>query len=184
MLHRKKNTCQLMLLFLLMLCCYQPLRAQRVAVKTNTLRWLTASPNVEAEFILGRHFSLNASVAGNPIHADRFQTNFFHLQPEVRYWLNRPMVSHFFGVTAFINSYNMLIDHVHRKGDAWAAGLTYGYSWALNQHWNIEASAGVGILRYRQFKYDHGSQRPSSPNDCHTLPAPVKLSVSVVYVFR
>ena len=35
----------------LLLCCGVHVHAQRVAVKTNALGWLTASPNVEAEFI-------------------------------------------------------------------------------------------------------------------------------------
>ena len=37
----------------LLLCCGVHVHAQRVAVKTNALGWLTASPNVEAEFVLG-----------------------------------------------------------------------------------------------------------------------------------
>ena len=43
----------------LLLCCGVHVHAQRVAVKTNALGWLTASPNVEAEFVLGSHVSLN-----------------------------------------------------------------------------------------------------------------------------
>ena len=79
----------------LLLCCGVHVHAQRVAVKTNALGWLTASPNVEAEFVLGSHVSLNMGIAANPISTDNFKTTFTHFQPEVRYWLNRPMVSHF-----------------------------------------------------------------------------------------
>ena len=35
----------------LLLCCGVHVHAQRVAVKTNALGWLTASPNVEEEFV-------------------------------------------------------------------------------------------------------------------------------------
>ena len=107
------------------------MHAQRVAVKTNALGWLTASPNVEAEFVLGSHVSLNMGIAANPISTDNFKTTFTHFQPEVRYWLNRPMVSHFLGITAFVNNFNMMVKDVHHKGDAYAAGLTYGYVWVL-----------------------------------------------------
>ena len=79
----------------LLLFCGVHVHAQRVAVKTNALGWLTASPNIEAEFVLGRHISLNMGIAANPISTDNFKTTFTHFQPEVRYWLNRPMVSHF-----------------------------------------------------------------------------------------
>ena len=43
----------------LLLCCGVHVHAQRVAVETNALGWLTARPNVEAEFVLGSHVSLN-----------------------------------------------------------------------------------------------------------------------------
>ena len=92
----------------LLLCCGVHVHAQRVAVKTNALGWLTASPNVEAEFVLGSQGSLNIGIAANPISTDNFKTTFTHFQPEVRYWLNRPMVSHFLGITAFVNNFNML----------------------------------------------------------------------------
>lgn len=168
----------------LLICCGVQVHAQRVAVKTNALGWLTATPNVEAEFVLGRHVSLNMEVAGNPISTDNFKTTFTHFQPELRYWLNRPMVSHFFGITAFTNNFNMLVQDVHHKGDAFAAGLTYGYAWVLNEHWNIEATAGVGVMHYRQFKYDKGTPKPASVNDSKTIVAPVKLGISFVYIIR
>lgn len=169
--------------FLLVFCGVQ-VHAQRVAVKTNALGWLTASPNLEAEFVLGRHVSLGMGIAGNPISTNNFKTTFTHFQPEVRYWLNRPMVSHFFGVTAFMNNFNMLVKDVHHKGDALAVGLTYGYAWVLNDHWNIEATAGVGLIHYRQTKYDEGAPKPGGANDSKNIIAPVKLGVSFVYVIR
>ena len=92
----------------LLLCCGAHVYAQRVAVKTNTLGWLTATPNLEAEFVLGRHISLNMGLAANPISTNNLKTTFTHFQPEVRYWLNRPMVSHFLGVTAFMNNFDMI----------------------------------------------------------------------------
>ena len=85
-------------------------------------------------------------IAGNPVNTDNFKTTFTHFQPEVRYWINRPMVSHFLGVTAFVNNFNMLVKDVHHKGDALAAGLTYGYAWVLGNHWNIEATPDFTFL--------------------------------------
>ncbi|MCS3025009.1 DUF3575 domain-containing protein [Bacteroides xylanisolvens] len=41
--------------------------------------------NVEAEFVLGSHVSLNMGIAANPISTDNFKTTFTHFQPEVRY---------------------------------------------------------------------------------------------------
>lgn len=158
--------------------------AQRMAIKTNTLGWLTASPNIEGEFVLSNHFTLGMSVAANPVRTDKLKTTFTHFQPEVRYWINRPMVSHFIGLTAFANNFNMRFDEVNHKGDAFAAGLTYGYAWILSPHWNIEATLGVGVLHYRQFKYDEGTAKPTSVNDRRTMLAPIKLGVSFAYILR
>lgn len=139
----------------LLLCCGVHVHAQRVAVKTNALGWLTASPNVEAEFVLGSHVSLNIGIAANPISTDNFKTTFTHFQPEVRYWLNRPMVSHFLGITAFVNNFDMMVKDVHHKGDAYAAGLTYGYAWVLGDHgtskqlpeWVCCATVSLSMIR-------------------------------------
>ncbi len=160
------------------------MHAQRVDVKTNALGWLTASPNVEAEFVLGSHVSLNIGIAANPISTDNFKTTFTHFQPEVRYWLNRLMVSHFLGITAFVNNFNMMVKDVHHKGDAYAAGLTYGYVWVLGDHWNIEATAGwvccvtVSSSMIRVFRNRMRSTIVRPP--LH----PVKLGVSFVYIIR
>ena len=78
----------------------------------------------------------------------------------------------------------MLVKDVHHKGDALAVGLTYGYAWVLNDHWNIEATAGIGVMRYRQFKYDKGAPKPDAANDSKTTLAPMKLGVSFVYIIR
>lgn len=158
------------------------LQAQRVAVKTNALAWLTASPNAELECVVGQHLSLNLGVAANPLSLDKYRTTFVHVQPELRYWVNRPMVSHFVGVTGFLNNYRLRWKAHERQGDAVAAGLTYGYAWPLNDHWNVEATLGVGVLHYRQYKWTSPAERPLELNDKQTVLAPVKLGVSFVYV--
>ena len=40
--------------------------------KDKCIGLLTASPNVEAEFVLGSHVSLNMGIAANPISTDNF----------------------------------------------------------------------------------------------------------------
>lgn len=178
------NMKKAMLVFLGIMCFCFSGKAQRVALKTNALGWLTASPNLESEFILSDHFSFNMGVMGNYLHTSKLKTSFIHFQPEVRYWFSRPQVRHFIGASTFITDYNFLINDKYHKGDAFAAGLTYGYSWILNSHWNIEATAGLGFLRYRQFKYGVDEARPTELNDKKSLFAPIKLGVSVVYIIK
>ncbi len=176
------RTLVVLLLFLLGGGTY--LQAQKVAVKTNALAWLTASPNIEVECVLGRHFSLDLGVMGNPVKTKDLRTTFIQVQPEMRYWLNRPMSSHYLGLTGFLSDFNMLLKQNRHKGDACAVGLTYGYAWAIGKHWNIEANIGVGVLRYRQFKYGKDAQRPIATNDRKTMLAPIKLGVSFAYIIR
>ena len=172
----------MVVLVFLSLCVSMHLHAQKVALKTNAPEWLTATPNMEAEFVLGKHVSLNVGIAVNPVSMKNYKTTFIHFQPEVRYWLNRPMVSHFIGLTAFANNFNIMVNKKHHKGDAVATGVTYGYAWILSQHWNMEATAGVGVLKYRQFKYDKGTPKPNDVNDSKTIIAPIKLGLSFVYL--
>ena len=54
------------ILFVLsLLSCGTIAMAQRIALKTNTLYWATLSPNVEAEFRLSRHFTLDLGATAN-----------------------------------------------------------------------------------------------------------------------
>ena len=176
---------RLIFIFLLACCAISEMQAQKVAVKSNLLYDATATFNLGVELGLARKWTLDVPVNVNPWKfSDGMRLRHWGIQPEVRYWLNRPMVSQFLGITAFVNNFNMMVKDVHHKGDAYAAGLTYGYVWVLGDHWNIEATAGVGVLRYRQFKYDKGIPKPDAVNDSKTTIAPVKLGVSFVYIIR
>ena len=55
-------------------------QAQRVAVKTNALYWLTASPNLGVEFRMSRHFSLNIEAAGLSIPFPQRDVHLFPAQ--------------------------------------------------------------------------------------------------------
>lgn len=178
------NYRNIIILLLLLSLGTVPVFGQKMALKTNALGWVTATPNMEAEFVLNRHISLCMGIAANPISTDKIKTRFTHFQPEVRYWINRPMVSHFVGITAFTNSFDIMLDDKYHKGDAVAAGLTYGYAWILGNHWNMELTAGIGMLKYRQFEYEKGTARPAYHNGIKTIIAPIKLGVSFVYVIR
>lgn len=178
----QKSRCWLTIAAALCMGGAADLSAQRVALKTNALAWLTASPNAELECVVGRHLSLNLGVAANPLNLDRYRTTFVHVQPELRYWVNRPTVSHFVGLTGFLNNYRLRWKEHERKGDAVAVGFTYGYAWPLSDRWNLEATVGVGVLRYRQYKWTAPESQPQELNDRKTTLAPIKLGVSFVYL--
>ncbi|BEG97924.1 DUF3575 domain-containing protein [Bacteroides sedimenti] len=156
--------------------------AQRIALKTNTLYLATASPNIETEFRMGKHFTLDLSVAGNFSTINGNQLHFQQVSPELRYWFSRPMARHFVGVTTSGTNYNFRFkDHAY-DGDALAAGFTYGFDWVISRRWNLETSIGAGMLKYRCFDYKEGEVKPLSPNKDKTIFAPIKLGLTISYI--
>ncbi len=160
-------------------------QAQRVAVKTNALYWLTASPNLGVEFRMSRHISLNIEAAGNPFTIKDYKLRHATFNPELRYWFSaRPQAGHFVGLMGFASAYDLHLKSRHYNGDAYGVGLTYGYSFVLSKHWSMEATAGLGVLRYREKKYRDGEQAPNGVNHTGFAPAPMKLGLTFVYIFK
>ena len=160
------------------------LRAQRVAVKTNLTDWMTASPNLSAEFTLSNRLSVDVSATATPFkYKPDFYFRHIRLQPELRYWLVSPLNRHYVGITAFYSTYDVGYKERGYFGDSYAAGLTYGYDWILSRRWNLEVSAGVGAIRYRLARYTPGTPHPQ-PNDAGWIVAPIKVAVAFVYVLK
>lgn len=173
-----------MLAFLFFLCNATDLHAQRVAVKTNLADWITASPNLGAEFTLSSRLSLDIDVAVAPFKIkDDLYFKQVRLQPELRFWLQSPLSRHYIGVTAFYGTFDIGYKEKGYYGDSYAAGLTYGYNWILSRRWNFELSAGVGGIHYRLGRYTPGTKHPE-PNESKWIIAPVKLGVSFIYVIK
>lgn len=90
-----------------LLSCGTIAMAQRIALKTNTLYWATLSPNIEAEFRLSRHFTLDLGTTANfSTKIDDNNLKFLQVAPELRYWFSRPMARHYVGLTTFAVNYN------------------------------------------------------------------------------
>ena len=92
------------------------------------------------------------------------------------------MVSHFLGITAFVNNFDMMVKDasqrrcIRRRFDLWIRMV-------LGDHWNIEATAGVGVLRYRQFKHDKVPRNRVRSTISKTTIAPVKLGYPLFILF-
>lgn len=74
---------------------------------------------------------------------------FLYIQPEARYWLDRPMKGHFFGVHLHAGVFNVSLDNKNRyqseKGFH-GAGISYGYAMPLSRRWSMEFTVGVGYV--------------------------------------
>lgn len=184
--YRKHLFSGMSFLIFLFFTCYltTDLRAQRVAVKTNLTDWMTASPNLSAEFTISNRLSVDLSATATPFkYKPDFYFRHIRLQPELRYWLVSPMARHYVGIMAFYSTYDVGYKKRGYFGDSYAAGLTYGYDWILSRRWNLELSAGVGAIRYRLARYTPGTAHPQ-PNDAGWIVAPIKLSVAFVYILK
>ena len=105
-------------------------------------------------------------------------------QPEIRYWTGRPLSRHFIGVAGGIATYNLLFRETRRRGNAWTAGITYGYDFVLSKHWNLELTAGFGCLSYKQFKYPEAEKGQRHTAIRRYTPAPIKAGVSFIYIIK
>ena len=166
------------------LCSTLSICAQRVALHTNTIDWLTLSPNLGVEFSLNSRLSLDFSAAGNPFKVrDDMYLRQARIQSELKYWFTGILTCHYMGVTAGYGAFDFGLRSRGFYGDAYAAGLTYGYSWILSRRWNMEISTGIGALYYRMARYTPGTPHPQ-PNESGWTIAPVKLAFSFIYVLK
>lgn len=78
---------------------WQIMAAQNVAIKTNTLYWLTTTPNIGAEFSLSSKLTIEVAGAYNPwTFKDDKKMRFWLVQPELKYWTCEKFNGHFIGV--------------------------------------------------------------------------------------
>lgn len=128
------------------------------AIKTNLLYWATVTPNLSIEFGLGKKTSLDLMFSYNPWnlkgdYEDNKKLVHWIVRPEFRWWTCERFNGHFFGVHAFYWQYNvgsyeipMLFEKDYRyDGNAFGAGISYGYHLALAKRWGLEFNIGAGV---------------------------------------
>lgn len=186
--------------------------AQTAAIKTNLLGWATTTPNIGVEFGVGRQSTLQLSGSLNPWKFGETNFKFWNVMPEYRYWFCEKFAGHFIGVHLLGGEYNFRNFNMpltfgsplpdikgenkgrHLEGWYVGAGITYGYQWILNKHWNFELEIGVGYA-YSPYDYYGRCNRLFDKNG-DPVPAdaakyynhtnyvgPTKLGASIMYVF-
>ena len=170
-------------------------RGATVALKTNALYWATTTPNLGLEVRLAPKWTLEAEVGLNPFAPKKEDGSFdksikhFRLHPEVRYWFCESFYKHFIGLHVPYVIYNIsdikLLGTENERHQGWGTGvgLSYGYSWVLGKHWNIEATIGAGYLYLESDIYPctHcGTKREKVKK--HYV-GPTQAALSAVYVF-
>lgn len=173
--------------------------AQSLAVKSNLLYDVTGTINGGVELPLSKKWTLDVSGNYNPFtNSDGKRWKHWLVQPEARYWFCQRMDGHFIGAHALAMKYNVgglntdfklfgtnfasLKDHRY-EGWGVGGGVTYGYSWILSQHWNVEAALGVGLVysKYDRYMCEKCGDKLDSGN--HLYAGLTKIAFNLIYVF-
>ena len=185
------------LLFLLSLPT--PGMAQKVGLKTNLLTDVALSPNVGIEFGLNPKWTLDLTGEFNFWTVNQHKWKHWLAQPEFRYWFCERFAGHFIGFHAiggefnfgnitnsvkFLNNDFSQLTKQRVQGWGAGAGFSYGYSWILSDHWNLEAEIGVGWIytRYDVFPCAQCGDKFES-NRVHNYVGPTKLALALEYLF-
>lgn len=168
------------------------IKAQRLAVKTDPVRWGLMMPNVGAELSIGDRWSMDLSVSGTQKPYWSHDAKLFTLQPELRYWLSGRQMSRFYvGATALWSRYDMKYESQMHEGDLYGGGITFGYSWFLSTRWSLEAYGGFGIFGYKEKRYrptDDVVDIPGVFQDFYNTSGykmlPARIGVSFSYIIR
>lgn len=168
-----------------------------IAVKTNLVWAATLTPNLAAEIGLGYRTSLEISGGNNRWNLDGTEEDnkklvHWTIKPEFRYWLCERFNGHFFGVHAFYSKFNvggydipMLFDKEFRyEGDAYGAGISYGYHWMWNKRWGMEFTAGFGVAQMDYVKKDCEKCGSEVGRFDKTYFGPTSIGVKLIFVIK
>lgn len=179
----------------------QTIAAQKVAVKTNFVTDALLNPSAAVEIGLAPKWTIEAggefnTWSGNKNHYWKH----WAVQPEVRYWLCDRFGGHFFGAHVHGGQYNLggikglgfsflgtdfsKLKDTRFQGWFVGAGISYGYDWILNEHWNLEAEIGVGYsyTRYDQFNC-MGCGKKIVSDKPHNYWGITRVALNLVYLF-
>ncbi len=173
----------------------KPKARPMVALKTNLLFDLMATPNVELEVPFAKdRFSLMGEY-WFPWWRTRDNANcyqFLYGGLEGRWWFQdragrEALTGHFVGLYGGAGLYDFEHDSRGYQGELFSAGVSYGYSFRLNRSLRIETSLGLG---YMQTAYSHyigmedGRYLVWINDGIYRYLGPTKLKVSLVWVLQ
>ena len=111
------------------------------------------------------------------------------VHPELRYWFCETFHGHFLGLHVPYLIYNVSdikrlgTENERHQGWGTGAGISYGYSWVLGKHWNIEATLGVGYLYLESDKYPCANCGTKMETVKKHYVGPTQAAVSAIYLF-
>lgn len=131
-------------IFLLLILCFAfCVKAQNIAIKTNGLNWLCATPNAGVEIVTSDKFSVDFSLGGSPLKTKDFSLSNFYVEPNFKYWFSKSLTKSYLAFSPIYLYYDLQFSENKYKGQGVGVGFTYGYDWLITERFNIEAFAGA-----------------------------------------
>lgn len=131
-------------------------RAQMIVLRNDLLKDAAATPNLGVDFVIGNKQTLGIEAFYNQNPWGK-EIKMMGLSPQFRYWFGgRPFTRQFVGHYMLVASYDLQWKSDVYKGNAAAAGISFGHVINLTNRLNLELCAGVGLLGYKQKQYKEG----------------------------
>lgn len=183
-------------LLLLLLCTVRIASAQQTAVKSNLLSAVNGALNAGAEYTLGPKSTVELSGSIRPWkRSEGYVNRYWLLQSEYRHWTCQKFNGLFWG--AYLNGaqfntggkkmpfglFPWLKEHRY-AGWLAGAGISCGYHFMLDRHWNIEAAVGIGYeyIDYKKYKCPDVCSELLKKGRYHYF-GPSRASIGIVYLF-
>lgn len=183
------------LLLLILLCGYLQGYSQKVAISVNALPAIDKAFSGSISYALDNKNTVDLTGYLRPWkRSENYVNRYWIIQPEYKYWLCQKFNGSFIG--AYLNGgqfnvggkklpFGLFSPLKENRYEGWltGAGVSYGYHWMLNSHWNIETSIGVGyeFIRYKQYDCEECAKLKNKGK--HHYIGPSKAAISLIYIF-
>lgn len=165
----------------------QSINAQSFGLKTSTTMWMTATPNMEVNFPIGRKITAHLPVLYNPfVFKQNTRIQQLTTMPGIRFWKQEEYIKQFISVYGIASRYHLggMFNMKYRySGNAYGAGVGVGYSWLLSNRLNLEAELGAGVVysTYDKFGWEKKSRYYGKYNGIFLIPT--KIDLNLIYLF-
>lgn len=183
-------------IFLLLLLGCLDAYSQKAAIRVNALSAIDGAFGGGISYAIGKRSTVELAGSLRPWKRNEEYVNrYWLLQPEYKYWTCQKYNGFFWG--GYLNGaqfniggkklpFGIFSQLKRHRYEGWLAGggISCGYHWMLNDHWNIETSVGVGyeFIHYRQYNCVDKCAKLREEGKYHYV-GPSKASISLIYLF-
>lgn len=154
-----------------------------IYIRTNTLRWLTLTPDIGLEFRLKDNWAVlvNASYTSWSWDNNKRCYNLWEVAPEVRSYIGTKHRG-YIGLMCKTGSFNYKLSATGKQGDIMGGGITGGYLLPLNHALSLDFSLGIGYIHaeYDRYRVIDGT-RVRKNKDCKNWWGPISAGISIVW---